>query len=939
MRIIIFSLSFIVLLLSTAIYLTYDTNPAYAQEKILLSENIIEEGSNFKKELLSTDGINQTIKWTSKIPQVFDGNNWINYVYNDNPTYIRFESEGIAIDFFKDTCSFKLYEKGLIASKEAVIESLSHTITRDGNNIITTCNVSPITTTSDSISFDTISSDGITKVVTKYIINYISGIEWTFEPENLDIKDSSISITDSCYKCIPDKIEGDLVFFGNYVYNTKNNEIDPLTGLNVGHKTLTEQKTIGEDFIFKYETIVKPDEIIIIDPTFGYTAGTTFRIDANTQTGASCGSPNTKNSAVMNLFIGDSDEVQTCYRSTAYWDITSIPDYALITDTVLRYDITSLPLGSAKNCDVWSMEGNPSTQTATQIWNDAADGTEFINNDSGCTTVTNDKILDLGSSADTDVQNELATDNEWAVGWKYDSEVRDSSSHHQAVFGTIELQVVYNTVFSAGPPINPAATNNQVQQINFTWTTNNATGVTGYAIFNSSSTNILTNTWQSLANTANFTGDTGFYLHTGLNNQSGSFQNAVTMYYKASAIAVNNGTNSTIVAGFTAGNATSPSLIATTYDQTRIDFISTAGSSNGNSTVKDYGLQCEKNHTGGWLNTVNNSTLPANRAYNYTGLSGGDYVTCQWKDGNSVGWSNWSTNASSTTFQNLNASITFAINKTGDAIEAIPLVRLTAGIPNPTVTNIQILRNGTSINNTAISYPITVGQTISLGRTFLEQLDANYVYNITARVSITNTTGTYPFTNSTIEPIVYTGSYFTSSEGNYQVNYTHSRTNSYQNLNLAVNRQNLPVNTECAFKDELFEVGTWVNETNSGWYNQSVTVVPTKDIYVTCYNDQLLFSFTSSGGNNATLAFVDYMHQLGTFAGVPVPFIFIILLAAVFTGRSAITGIIFVAITIGVMGTMGFLPDINGNPSIAAATWGFIVLLTAVGVFAGKKYF
>jgi len=137
----------------------------------------------------------------------------------------------------------------------------------------------------------------------------------------------------------------------------------------------------------------------------------------------------------------------------------------------------------------------------------------------------------------------------------------------------------------------------------------------------------------------------------------------------------------------------------------------------------------------------------------------------------------------------------------------------------------------------------------------------------------------------------------------------------------------------------LFESGDWINVTNSGWYNVTASVSPNKSIYVRCYNDQLLFSFTSFGGNNATLAIRDYTDQLGTFVGVPVLFIFILLLAAVFTGRSAITGIIFVTITIGVMGVMGYLPDINGNPSIAAATWGFIVFLCGVGIFAGKKYF
>lgn len=942
MKIIIFSIVFIVFLLTTAIYLTYDTNPAFAQSEVKQIEDVnpidelkigdlIREGSNFKETLLATDGVKNTIQWESKPPQIFDSNQWTNYVYSDNPTYIRFESEGVAVDFFKDSCAFKLYDGGIIGDKLPSIESLSHTIAKDGIDLTTTCEVSPVTRDSESISFDTVSINGTVKVITKYYINFLRGIEWSFELQNLDVKDSTISIIDSCYKCVPDKIQGDLVSFGEYTYNPKNEQ----------HDTLVESKQIGDDFSFKYETIVKPiTEIstpIIIDPTFTGTGngfyGGILSLAVNCNAGAESAPTS---GATMGWTKWSSGSANGCQVTDIETDVSSIPDQSTITNSSFKATVSSVTSPDGSN-DFTYFPINPfGATTGVQLMRAVELGTILVTTSKFTTCCPNEDV-DLGTTADSKITASIqAGNNTVGIGFIDNIRARDGTTR-QVVLTTSTSRLVLeysSNVFNAGPPLNFAATNNQVMQINSTWTINNATGVSGYSIWNSTTNSTLESGWQSLVITSNFTGSQGFYLHTGLLNGS-------RMYYRVAAMAGNNGTNATGV-GYTADVPNTPSLTATTFSSSRIDFISTAGASNGNSTVKDYGLQCELNFAGGWLNTVANSTLPANRSYNYTGLSAGDRVVCQWRDGNSVGFSSFSTNASAYTNQNPNAIVIFGTNKTGDAIELLtPRVRLTGGVPDPTITNVQLLRNGTSVNSTVLSIPITVLQTKEVGRQFLEQLNANFVYNITLVVSITNSTGNgvFTFTNSSTLPVAYTSNYFTSTEGGYQVNYTTSRSVDYTKLYLAVNRQSIPKNTECVFKDELFETGTWVNETNSGWYNQTVTVVPTKNIYVTCYNDQLLFAFTSNGGNNATLAFVDYVNQLGTFAGVPVPFIFILLLASVFTGRSAITGIIFVAITIGVMGTMGFLPDINGDPSIAAATWGLIVFLTAIGVFAGKKYF
>lgn len=87
-----------------------------------------------------------------------------------------------------------------------------------------------------------------------------------------------------------------------------------------------------------------------------------------------------------------------------------------------------------------------------------------------------------------------------------------------------------------------------------------------------------------------------------------------------------------------------PTLAAVTNNTSSAKFTSTAGASAGDDPVKDYGLRCEINNSSGWLNTVNNSTIPVDRIYFYTGLSLNDIITCQWRDGSLSGWSPWSNN-------------------------------------------------------------------------------------------------------------------------------------------------------------------------------------------------------------------------------------------------------------------------------------------------------
>lgn len=138
-----------------------------------------------------------------------------------------------------------------------------------------------------------------------------------------------------------------------------------------------------------------------------------------------------------------------CKRISAEWNVTAIPDNAVITDVKFKFSINTAVNG--RNCDYNQIEHQPSLATvypdpSVQLnYDDIGNGTTFVSNDSTCATNSVDNILDLGSSADTDLQNNISSGkNWWAIGIKYNDEVRDAlTSHSQRIANSFELQVTY----------------------------------------------------------------------------------------------------------------------------------------------------------------------------------------------------------------------------------------------------------------------------------------------------------------------------------------------------------------------------------------------------------------------------------------------------------------------------------------------------------------
>ena len=514
----------------------------------------------------------------------------------------------------------------------------------------------------------------------------------------------------------------------------------------------------------------------------------------------------------------------------------------------------------------------------------------------------------------------------------------------------LKVRITFSTI-TPQPPVNPNVKLNgttgtyQVDTLTVKWTPNNATWTTGYRIYNSTNNVSYSLTTSGLAN------GTTFYNHNIAEHNK-------LMYYKIYSEPYSAGNPpSTTVYNRTATFPSAPtSLTITTPAANQLKLTWLAGANDGNSTRKDCSIRFDNTttgDTGGWVTEVTNSTIAGtctNRQYTKSSINGGSSYTFQVREGNSQGWSSWSSNATGTVTSTTDITIRLFVERTGDTMKVTPHITFVSGQTDsglPTLQSIRFYNSsaGTIINSTTLNKLFTSGMAqnfTAMYENMLGQQGSNY--RMTVQVTNYTASGTVStIENATISSYkgVYRASYFEAdvpSQGN--INYTQSRNSNQNLLTLVVNRDTTSTlfSIECNLKDQYYETGTWYNYTSVAWFNRSISVDARNSVVGTCYNDAQLFQFVSYNSLNGTLAITQYTESLGDLFGVPVIFLIVIFVAAVFTGIKAPVGVVVLGGTIGTMGVMGFWVDSSGNALLTAATWGFIILLVVLGMFTGKKF-
>ena len=275
--------------------------------------------------------------------------------------------------------------------------------------------------------------------------------KFRFVEKFIDISIDEIDINETTHKDFSngysnffswDNIPDKLIIFSKsnlapFVFNVEQG-YDDFQGVQVDYNAGQLDMSLvfgrGQNFLL-------PNETMTIDPTFGFTAGTTDRIATNSATGATCPSTSYSTSTINRMRLQKTTDNSNCERIDNEWDVTSIPDGSTVTDTQLRWGTYSITSG--RNCTFNSMENQPSTRTAAERWTDAGDGTAFVSNDATCLTVSS--TLDLGTSADSDVEANLASDW-WGVGIKFHDESRDTNRHKFDTFSQeYEIEITYTS--------------------------------------------------------------------------------------------------------------------------------------------------------------------------------------------------------------------------------------------------------------------------------------------------------------------------------------------------------------------------------------------------------------------------------------------------------------------------------------------------------------
>lgn len=643
--------------------------------------------ANFDLEVIGYTQNGQPItQWTStpeKIITDYDviGNpKYSYYKLFENASIVRVETENSgSIVFDKLTCSFDYYDSGFIGIGAPKLKDITWSVKGKANSSSTWSNLNTINTASCNTVVSaqekqvtitgskTVLGQGVFAVEMKHIPGagfkvtmrgYNDNPAWTSHnmgfTERIGVP-KIITLGDTTY----DLSQYDGTVLGRtWIQNHKAQLInltdkihyDSALGFaNLDKITISwdgSQAWLSIDYLYQNK-IVPYQQWFEVDPTYSSNNPTVDGYVTDDDNDNNCeASPASisKDTTAQFLEVGRkaSTEGADCSRSFLEYDISSISASYTVLDSDFLYNIGSI-VGTPDGCDYMTMSARPSTATDSQIWAAIGSGTEVVNNSSACNSSGASKSIDLGTGYDAYIESQLDSSLTWAgLGIKSNTEGALDASFHLSRFASEDnatanpkptLVITYITG-SLPTPTNLVATS-QGTQVAVSWSITNASDVNGYYIGKS-----LDNaTWPGSNKTVvgNVTSTTlSSYFRPGL------------LYYLNVTSAITGVLNATYSAytSFTMDNVPdAPSLDLTTIDLSTVNATSTAGASDGGDTVDDFGLRCEKNGAGGWLTIVANFSLPANRSYSYGGNAGGDSIVCQWRDGNDVGWSDWSANA------------------------------------------------------------------------------------------------------------------------------------------------------------------------------------------------------------------------------------------------------------------------------------------------------
>lgn len=575
-------------------------------------------------DITNPDG---THTWKSHEPYVFDGNNWVPYIASG--TTIQTDLATVTLNADGTFAWNNKFTDNIIAKYSDVSDQVNWVYPNTLNN-----DTPDISWDGNQLVSSKVKS-GIGQLDYKYILD--KG-KWKtqLEATNLSVLNTKVFGFDQIIDLESDTIKfngitrnldnfNGVTFDKQFLINNQGKVIDLLNGINfdfdLGFEnlysiTVYDTGVNKSRLVFDYRTtnILVPGETLIIDPTFGYAAASTERrLGSPSATGAACSTAGSyfDYGGAEIAFVPRSGDNAFCVRTTLEWDTSTIPDSATVTNVNFRYDVTALY--DIRNCDFTGMSvARPSTSgSPLDLWNNIGNSTVYVDNSASCTTIANDKILDLGASADSELQAKLPQDY-FAIGIKLDDETRDAGIDYGPIEGggQWELEVTYSTV----PPPNAiddlTYTNLAANTLDLLWTQPNLNGgnLTNYLINYTkpwgTPQTFLTNTTNTYFNVTGLTFATDYSYRVSALTESG---------YNATGNILNITTTSNTYSTPPVLTAFGPSSALTQID------LQFPGSTMDN--INGYRIQRETPINTGWVNLGTGNTTNTNTFYNNTGLT------------------------------------------------------------------------------------------------------------------------------------------------------------------------------------------------------------------------------------------------------------------------------------------------------------------------------
>jgi len=731
-----------------------------------------------------------------------------------------------------------------------------------------------------------------------------------------------------------------------------------------------------------------------IDPTLTTTASNVRAIedkDNNNVCDASGSYYDYANASYMTR-MRSTPQSEDCQYTGFEFDISSVPNGSTVTDSKFKFEITSS--NNARNCDFIGMDVRPSTASADSFFKSIHEatmtGTEMVSSDPVCKTTGTNKVVDLTSTGDTYFTNQLAS-NSWAgIGVRYDDVSMSSTVRYTGHSNTgtpnptleltytspsipdtiTDLSASFNSpnvdlTFSTPNDNNSAITSFKVYRdigsgyslydtvsvssLTSYQDTNPVLGVVNYYKINAVNgigealdSNIgsiqagtppgnptgLTSTiqdpnnspldvylqWSSPTNVGTGT-LTGFEVYrngvlvttTGLVNSYTDTVTQGTHSYYVKAVSTHGTSGNSNTANITTPNVPDAitDLSGSVISDTQINVTWTAPN-DGGSNIDLYKIFRD----GSQIDTTTNTN------YSLTGLTQGTSYTITVYANNSVGDSLVSNSVTLTTYVPVSGSITVTPNTQGATTQLTFSASGITGTPTPTF-NTFTLKEGVNVIASGISSPYTLTLNDSNSHTYTITSTDNTHWNTPTISGSTTVTATY-------DPNWSNG-----------ISYNFTRSGGVTDLTVNRDTQNL-WDATCNYKTTAQvmadQTGIVSNFTNVWYINDSQNIADTETVYVSCNeNETTLFSFTSFGPNRLGGGIAQLDAVFGEWTGTPVALIFVLLVAGLFTGRSAPTGILLVLALIGVLGFIGML-------TIDEAVWGFLLLAGVLGIFLGKRF-